>query len=217
MKSLILSILLVFIAVFTFSQNKPNVAIVSTFDDRMTHYHYGLTIITNYINYYNLDFDCNEYMIDYIKKKLSYKYNFVELPTGIPVMGIKEKFNSYEVSKKSLYLLDTLKNHSIDLVIRIQNWQGSVAGILPFTGWGIHTYRGSSFVYACFKLTILNVGQAKFGPEIWFDPEEDTIGVAEIKAKSKKEILLTPEELSFVPDPIMQITSKILDRILPKW
>lgn len=218
MKSLVCSVLLILSSFYSWSQNKPNVAFISTFDNSMSHYHYGFTIITNYINKYNFDFNCNEFIINYIKQKLSYKFNFVELPPNIPVLDVKEKFNSYEVSKKSYYLLDSLKSHDIEFVIIIQNRLRSLAGgNLNYSGWGVFSYGEGSFAYSSFKLNILNVSIARFGPELPFIESDHTVGIEEIKASNKKDVLFTDDQLSIITPKLMFVTSRVVDQIIPLW
>ncbi len=218
MKKLIISTLLILISVCGFCQQKGNACIVSTLEDEMTHTHYGITIATNYVKTYDIDFNCNEYIINYIKQKLAYKFNFVELPANIPVMGIYEKFNSYEIQKKSLYLLDSLKNHNISYVIRIQNVGGSCSLLAngSYFNWGLFTYGKLSFVYAAFSASIIKVNEAKCGPSIRYLSDEDYIMLKGIKAPKKDE-RLSPEMLALIPAPIIRSVNRILDEILPKW
>lgn len=219
MKQLIIYSLFLLYSTCGFSQQKANVAIVSTLENEMTHTHYGLTIFTNYINTYDIDFNCNEYIINYIKQKLAYKFNFVEMPSNIPVMGILEKFNSYEIQNKSLYLLDSLKHYNIDYVIRIQKVGCSYSplGNSFYSNWGIFSYGKASFVYAAFSASIIKVNEAKCGPSIRYLPDEDYIVVKEIKAPKSKDERLSPEILALVPAPIIRSVNRILDEILPKW
>ena len=219
MKNTLLGILFFLAVNVTWSQKKPNAAIVSTFDDKMTHTHYGITIFTNYVNTYDIDFNCNDHIINYIKQKLSYKFNFVELPARIPVMGIQEKFNSYDIKSKYLYLLDSLKQHNIDYVIRIHpvGCTYPLLGNSYYTGWGIFSYVKSSFVYAAFSASIIKVNEAKCGPSIRYLPNEDYIVMKEIKSPKSKSDLLTPETLDLVPAPIIRLVNRILDEIIPKW
>jgi hypothetical protein len=219
MKKLIISALFLLISVCGLCQQKANACIVSNLDDKMTHTHYGLTIFSNYVDTYDMDFNCNEYIINYIKQKLAYKFNFVELPANIPVMGIAEKFNSYEIQDKSLYLLDSLKNNNIDYVIRIQkvSFNYPLLGNSIYTNWGLFTYGRASFVYAAFSASIIKVNEAKFGPSIRYLPDEDYIMMKEIRAPKHNDDSLTPEVLALIPAPIIRLVNRILDEILPKW
>jgi len=218
MKSKILSLFITLISLSCFGQNKPNVAFAGTWDDQLSHYNYGITIFTNYVNRYDIDFNCEEYLINYIKQRLSSKYNFVEMPSDIPVFEIKNKFNSYDVQKNSLHLLDSLKNHQIDYVIRIENVKINYwGGELPISGWGIFSHAKFTKAFVSYYLSMIDVANARFGKDMKRDLRPDDLWIDNFKASNKASNRLTPEELSPVVDLLKKITKTLVDEILPYW
>ncbi|MEI8047182.1 MAG: hypothetical protein WCI92_07370 [Bacteroidota bacterium] len=223
MKNLLCLILLEIIPFLAFSQNKPNVAIFSRFDDKFSYWYFGDAFcppFTPYTQQYTLDFNCNQYIIDYIHKRLSYKFNFVEIPANIPVLEIREKFHSLDVHKESMYLVDSLRNHKLDYVIVLVGTadplkQNNNAGNIH--GWGmISAYKYATY-FSYFKLYIINIKGAKFGPELAFDPMVDAISLKTKRIKKKDDYSATPEELSAATAPIIRQTTRLLDEIIPQW
>lgn len=224
MKNLLFSLIFVIASLTAYNQEKPKASIISTFDDKMTYYYYGnplMSTLPKFTQQCEIDFNCNKYIIDYIKARFSYKFDFVEFPAAIPIMAIGTKFNSIEVDKKSSYLIDSLKNHNLDYVIYItgmmSNPQGFNNSYLAMSGWGMVSDYMFSTYFAYFGLGILDVRNAVFGESLCFDASVDAICIKTKRVKKKDDFRPTDEELSSVPAPVTRLTKRILDEILPKW
>ena len=211
MRKFLLLIVFFFCLTNLWSQNKPRISIVNHVDDSMSYYYAGVTIFSNYINYYHTDFNCRQHINEYIIKNLSDKFEFVEIPITIDKKLLKPSFLNAKLVKSSRYLLDSLKKYNIEFIVTIDNKISTNPNDkLQYGGWGIFARWGYSIFYSSFTISILSVKDAEYKFFSSYDSYIDFKKCETIKPQKDKNIRLTPDELSQVTQPIIMITDKIL-------